>query len=277
MRKTLCSVIAAVSMALGVLSTATEVRAQAAPPPTSCTITIGSNQVAVTTPSTFPEPVSCPAAPGFGSDCLKWSYTFTRTGGNVDHAGTTVDSDVTPIVATVGGGETETPAVIGAPGAGDTVLNLAKGVQDVRVVRYSPSPASQIVGNVYTSASARVGTVSAAARVGFAINSCAIAGPDNIVPAAGKIALTTRVIDQVGQCTIERTLDAGGCTVEINVLQAPDGVTCSVDSEPRDATLGGTGETLSGAECTNKITFGSNTRYCYTGTTGRLTCVSVTP
>jgi hypothetical protein len=115
-----------------------------------------------------------------------------------------------------------------------------------------------------------MGKVTAAAKIGNALGFCAIAGPANFAPPGpGKVAVTTTIIDQAGQCLIARQVDGAGCTVSIDSMTEG----CTVGS-PDSAVLGSTNEQLSGLSCNTQITFGNNSSYCYASTFGRLVCVS---
>jgi hypothetical protein len=143
-------------------------------------------------------------------------------------------------------------------------------VFDVRVARFAAG-GSTVLANVYTPTNVSMGKVTAASKIGNALGFCAIAGPANFAPTgAGKVAVTTTIIDQAGQCLIARQVDGAGCTVSIDTMTAG----CTIGS-PDSATLGSTGETLSGLSCNTQITFGNNTSYCYATTFGRLKCVTI--
>ena len=250
------------------------------PPPLSCTITIGTATISVqsnqeldpTTP--FPESVpavQCPS-PLTGGDCLRWRYKYTHNaGGNIALTGATVTSDATTAVATTGvpPADSSTGSQVSNPGDGDISLGLARNVFDVRVARFA-SGGPTVFGNVYTPTNVNMGKVTAAAKIGNALGFCAIAGPANFAPPGpGKVAVTTTIIDQAGQCLIARQVDGAGCTVSIDSMTPG----CTVGS-PDSAFLGSTNEQLSGLSCNTQITFGDNSSYCYASTFGRLVCVS---
>ena len=265
--------MAALLVTGAVFLTAAGASAQGSPtPPTSCSLTFGGTSVSITTgdgESTFPERVDCPeGGPFSGTDCLRWRYNYNATGGTLKHAGVTVDSDVQPVTANSSLG-----VQISVPGVGDSELGFfANGVFDVRTVRFNGSTTStSILGSVTTSSNASVGTSSALARVGNLTKSCAIAGPSTVAtPGVGKLAFTVSVIDQAGDCLISRTVDGAGCTIAIDVLPgSPEGCFVETNQTPLLS-----GVPLSGQNCAAQSTFGTGTKYCYTSTFGRLTCIT---
>src|SRR6185503_17137539 len=112
-----------------------------------------------------------------------------------------------------------------------------------------------VFGNVYTPTNVNSGKVTAAAKIGNALGFCAIVDPANFAPPGpGKVAVTTTIIDQAGQCLIARQVDGAGCTVSIAPMPgSPEG--CTVQTFD-NVTLNG--ETISGASCASQITFGAN-------------------
>ena len=253
--------------------------AQTSPPtpPTSCTLTIGTATISVQSgpdmdPSVpFPESVQCPSP--LSGDCLRWRYKYTHNaGGNIALSGATLTSDVTGAVATTGVPPADSPtgSQVSNPGDGDVSLGgLARNVFDVRVARFA-SGGPTVFGNIYTPTNVNMGKVTAAAKIGNALGFCAVAGPANFAPPGpGKVAVTTTIIDQAGQCLIARQVDGAGCTVSIESMTEG----CTVGN-PDSASLGSTSEQLSGLSCNTQITFGNNSSYCYASTFGRLVCVS---
>jgi len=280
--RTLGSFMGAALLVGVVLSLPSVASAQTPPPvPTSCTITIGTATVSVQTatdftPSVaFPESVDCPAP--LSGDCLRWRYRFTHNGGgNLTLTGATVTSDIIGAVSTTGTPPSDTPvgSQVSNPGDGDSQLGLVgRNVFDVRVARFA-SGGPTVLGNIYTPTNVNMGKTTAAAKISNALGFCAIAGPANFAPPGpGKVAVTTTVIDQAGQCLIARQVDGAGCTVSIQSMTEG----CTVGS-PDSATLGSTSEALSGLSCNTQITFGENSSYCYASTFGRLVCIqSPTP
>jgi len=245
-------------------------------PPTSCTMTIGTATIQVATipvGGAFPEAVDCPTGSSLTGDCLRWRYQYTNNGGgNIALSGLTVTSDPVGAVATTGvpPGDSTAGSQVSNPGDGDLLLGgLARNVFDVRVARFA-SGSPTVLGNVYTPTNVNMGKVTAAAKIGNALGFCAVAGPANFAPQGpGKVAVTTTIIDQAGQCLIARQVDGAGCTVAIDSMTPG----CTVGS-PDSASLGSTNEQLSGLSCNTQITFGNNSSYCYASTFGRLVCVS---
>ena len=276
--RTLGSFLAAAVLAGIVLSVPSVGSAQTPPPiPTSCSITIGTASISVQTaqdftPSVaFPESVDCPAP--LSGDCLRWRYQFTHTGGgNISLTGATVTSDVSGAVATTGTppSDTSVGSQVSNAGDGDSQLgSLGRNVFDVRVARFA-SGGSTVLANIYTPTNVNMGKTTAAAKIVNALGFCAIAGPANFAPSGpGKVAVTTTIIDQAGDCLIARQVDGNGCTVSIQTMSEG----CTVGS-PDSATLGSTNEQLSGLSCNTQITFGANSSYCYASTFGRLVCVT---
>jgi len=276
--RTVGSFLVAAVLAGVVLSMPSVGAAQTAPaPPMSCNITVGTATIAVQAGPggvPFPESVACPAVTGAPTgDCLRWRYSYTNsTGGNISLSGVTVSSDITAVVASggqPGEGESFAGAQVFDAGTGDTALGLARNVFDVRAVRFSQQAAT-VFGNVYTPSGVAVGKSTAAGKIGNALGFCAIAGAGNVTPnGTGKLAVTTTVVDQAGQCLIARQVDGQGCTVSIDSMTEG----CNVLTTDT-ASLGSTGETLSGVSCNTQITFGANSNYCYASTFGRLVCVT---
>jgi len=280
---TLGSFLVAVVMAGIALSMPAAVDAQSPPvAPNTCTITIGANTIDVTTVPAgmgFPAQVDCPpfvAAGGLTGQCLEWSYLYTnRNEGSISLAGVTVSSDISVVVPTAGNPESTASASISAAGAGDTSLGLARNVFDVRAVRFS-APGPTISGNVYTPVNVGTGQVTAAAKIGNVSGFCGIAGPANLVtPGPGKVAITTTIISQAGKCTVARTVDAAGCTVAVDFSTTtfPNNPPDCASSTEDVALISDIGTMQSGLNCNSQITFGSNSKYCFTSSVGRLTCI----
>lgn len=275
--RTLGSFFVAAALAGIVLSMPSVGAAQTAPaPPLSCNITIGTATIAVQAGPDgvpFPEAVACPATTGAPTgDCLRWRYKYTNsTGGNISLSGVTASADITAVVAS--GGQPPEDSFAGAQvfdaGVGDTALSLGRNVFDVRAIRFSQQAAT-VYGNVYTPTGVALGKATAAGKIGNALGFCSIAGASNVTPnGTGKLAVTTTVIDQAGQCLIARQVDGQGCTVTIDSMTEG----CTVLNTDT-ANLGSSGEALSGVSCSTQVTFGANSKYCYASTYGRLVCVN---
>lgn len=281
MVRQLCSLaLAAVAVGLLLLTPAPADAQSPATPPLTCTIQIGSSNFvdveAGPGGSPFPESVSCPAgaaSAGLSGECLKWRYKYThRSEGTLALAAVTVDSDIQGVAAAAGDSESFASAQVFNAGAGDPSNALgvfARNVFDVRAVRFSQTGAT-VLGTVYTPVNVGPGTVTAGAKVGNVLGFCPIAGASNVVAlGTGKIAVTSMIIDQAGKCTIARTVDAAGCTTNIESLTEG----CEV-TEETPALVGKPGEPFTGSSCSTQVTFGTGTRYCYTSTFGRLTCIN---
>jgi hypothetical protein len=102
---------------------------------------------------------------------------------------------------------------------------------------------------------------------------CALAGADDRL-AGPDLPVTTQVTDQVGDCLIQRTIGARGCTVKIELVPPSDPEVCEVKLEDFVLTIGGEPSIAIG--CGTQVTdLGGSRRYCYPTPAGKMTCITV--
>jgi hypothetical protein len=99
---------------------------------------------------------------------------------------------------------------------------------------------------------------------------CALAGADDRV-VLPNLAVTTQLTDQVGDCSIQRTIDAQGCTVQI-VLQSG----CTEDTTITEESVAVGANTAIAIGCESRITATGSQKYCYpTTTAGLVKCITI--
>lgn len=242
----------------------------APPPPMECTINTGTVKVKAVPGAggSFPAPAVCPANTLGATQCLKWTYEYTRlSGNNISLSAVTVDADVDIVAATSGSPEAGGGMKVYDPGSSDSAIGgLGSGVYDFRTVRFA-SQGAVVLGHVYTRANVGTGSVTVAGKVGnTSTGTCQIAGADNIEGSSvGLAAVTTSQTDQFQECTITLTLDAKGCPTDVQATSTVQGVTCTVSEISAD-NFNLNGKKLMGGKCGNSFTTEGSTCtwYCPT-------------
>jgi hypothetical protein len=202
----------------------------------------------------FPIPDPCPSGVG---QCLQWTYRWIFPGGALTpvDALVSVDTDIT-ILASDPSGAT-IPRIIPVTAEGERFLKFNATANTFTASYWTPPGVGP--GTLTASFVAKKGIIPFPGR-------CALAGADNQI-ANPNLAVTTQVIDQVGDCSIQRTIDAQGCTVGIQVESGDCTVTEAV------LEIDGLGPIAVG--CGTQITAEGSTRYCYPTATGKMRCVNL--
>jgi hypothetical protein len=116
-------------------------------------------------------------------------------------------------------------------------------------------------------AAGKVGT-----KKGFcsSTSSIAIATPGKSVTEQNQ-GLTNVVRSQAGPCTVDRTLDARGRTINMALVPPSDPGQCPIGEF--DVTIAGDSNVDTFISPESQITFGNHTRYCFASARGGVTCV----
>jgi hypothetical protein len=212
-------------------------------------------------------PMLAPCPPGEGlpvGECLKWTYRWIVPSGALTllDALVSVDTDIT---------------VLASDPSGATISRIIPiTVEGERVLTFNAT-ANTFTASYWTPPGVGPGTLTAGfvAKKGWGhpAGRCALAGADDRITGPD-LPVTTQVIDQVGDCVIQRTVGARGCTVMIEVVSAPPPpAECEVKSD-LDLTIDGVLSSAIG--CGTQVTdTGGSKRYCYPTPTGKMTCIIV--
>lgn len=250
-------------------------------PPRECTVSLPSGLGSVTIQAgpdaesddlaeNFPIPDPCP--PGMGlpvGQCLKWTYRWMFPRGAVMplEALVSVDTDIT---------------ILASNPSGATISRIIPVIAEgERVLKFNAT-ANTFTASYWTPPGVGPGTLTAGfvAKKGLwpLAGRCALAGADDRI-IGPDLPVTTQVTDQVGDCVIQRTVGARGCTVKIQVVPPSDPALCMV--EPEDfvltiSTVGGEPSPSIAIGCGTQVSdLGGSTRYCYPTPTGKMTCITV--
>jgi hypothetical protein len=253
-------------------------------PPRECTVSLPSGLGNVTIQAgphdehdglaeIFPIPDACP--PGVGlpvGQCLKWTYQwiFPRGAATLVDALVSIDTDIT---------------VLASDPSGATISRIIPVIAEgERVLKFNATT-NTFKASYWTPPGVGPGTLTAGfvAKKGFwpLAGRCALAGADDRITGPD-LPVTTQVIDQVGDCLIQRTIGARGCTVKILVVEQPsdpedseDPEVCTVE-ENLDLMIAGSTKPSIAIGCGTQITdTGGSKRYCYPTPTGKMTCITV--
>jgi hypothetical protein len=195
--------------------------------------------------------------------CLKWTYRWIFPGGTVTplEALVSVDTDITVLASD--------------PGGATISRIIPVTVEGERFLKFNAT-ANTFTASYWTPPGVGPGTLTAGfvAKKGFALlpGRCALVGADDRITGPD-LPVTTQVTDQVGDCVIQRTIGARGCTVEILVVPPSDPEVCTVE-KGLDLMIDGKPSIAIG--CGTQVTdLGGSTRYCYPTPTGKMTCITV--
>jgi hypothetical protein len=208
----------------------------------------------------FPVKETCPSP--FTGECLKWEYRWCHNfyGESSLKDFVSFDSDLTVLKSNPSYGVSVSSfgndnAPLELDGAGERFLTFNSSYDEFEA-------------KFWTRPGIDVGTVTAGFEYSEYSNTfCRIAGADNLI-SNPQLAQTTQVVDQVGPCSITRTVSAQGCTVEIDVGESG----CTLEPE---AFLQIDGENSLAVSCDTQVTVIGSTRYCYPTSTGKMKCVTL--
>lgn len=243
------------------------------PPPRECPITVDGGSVRIQAldetggiTGGFPIPRSGDVCAGLGS-CLEWRYLFTYTGLTPQKAALAVDTDIT----------------VQACKPACQVTKLVPLVSEGERSLVFNANATSFTASYFTPVGVGPGTMTASfvARKGTWLRAglCALAGADSLI--AGPNAAVDQVVrselrSETGAilCTVDRTIDAEGRTIALQVV--PGTGDCTVVTDLVELrTASGAALSING---TAQLTFGGSHIYCFASTTtGKMTCVKTPP
>ena len=269
------------------LLAASDASAQIAPIPLQRTCTAGTqaNVVAgqnANATAQFPRLVNCPGECPFAviigtstplsGQFFAWEFTWTQIGKSApSQFGLQVASDVQI--------EGASPAVasVSPPGLDDSSLKLGLNDWDSRWLRFNNiNASSSLTATYYTKTNLQARPEGAASRSGTTTSTCQLAGAGTVVTEAFQ-ALNNIVRSQAGVCIVDRTLDARGRTVSMTLVSpVPDTLgQCPIALVDILASDNTTLDAFISPDA--QITFGTNTRYCFSSSVGGMTCVGTSP